>query len=95
MGGGVMRRVCRVLVNNDDLLKGLPLPIGAELVKIVPAMDYDWGNGFCCHWLYLRHPDLEEIGKGEVVPERHIVVEEIEREIGPHTIIKQRKATFA
>ena len=85
-------KLCRVLVNNEDILNGLPLPIGAELVKIVPAYDV-MGE---CHWLFLTHESNEEVPKNGTVPERLIIVT-VNRIDSPeqHTVIYQREARFA
>lgn len=85
------RRVCRVLFLNEDIVNGIPLPIGSELVKIVPA--YEMLE--TAHWVFIRHNDLEDISRGALIPERKIIVELSEREIGPHTVMKQKIARFA
>lgn len=88
------RRVCRVDVNVKDLAEhGLPLPPGTEIVRIVPNLDkLEFLED---HWIWLRNEELPEVPPGCNVPVRHIVVEYIERSLGPHTVMKQKKASFS
>lgn len=70
------RRIGRVLVDNDDLLKhaGLYLAEGVALVRVLPAYDrLEFGS---CHWLFLAGPEFDPVPKYAVVPEYKFVVNE-------------------
>lgn len=85
--------ICKVPVNAKDLIHGLPLPAGTEIIRIVPNMDkLEFLED---HWLWLRHEDLPEIDKTSHIPIRHIIVELVERSMGPYTVMMQKVARFS
>jgi len=90
------RCICRVYISASDLAKeGMPLPHGAEILRIMPVSDI-WNDdrGFFDHVMILRHEDLPEVPIGQPVPLRRIVVEVSERELGAYTKMVHKKARF-
>jgi len=61
------RRIVRVLVDNELLLKGLKLEPTTVLIQIVPAVDrFSFGMS---HWLFFASPDFPVNTPGCIVPD--------------------------
>jgi len=89
------RCLCRVYISASDLAKeGMPLPHGAEILRIMPMNDTWDLEGSFDHVMILRHEDLPEVPRGQQVPLRRLVVEVSERELGPYTKMVHKEARF-
>lgn len=90
------RNLCRVFISAADLAKegGLPLPHGAEIVRIMPSCEhFDIEQSFD-HVMFLRHESLPEVPRGQMIPVRKIIVEVRERDMGCYTRLIQKEARF-
>ena len=67
------RRIVRVLVDNDIIVTGLPIPANVRLCRILPAIDrWDFGGH---NWIFFEGPNFPEVHAGATVPEYSMVFE--------------------